>query len=119
MCVAVKVAALYNRLLAFRENGCLSGDLRKTADDLFVAISKAIVGIRDAHFVAKFNNELLCLSKIVARHSREHVMNGLKLQATMDEVQPRGAVYIHGSSKHTLWKRLLRSQVGGTHGEVG
>ena len=46
------------------------------------------------------------------------MVNGLKLQAAVKEVQPFGAVHIHGGAKHLLGERLMDSEVSCTHGEM-
>lgn len=37
----------------------------------------------------------------------------------MEEIQPGGAIDVHGCAEHFLRERFLRSEVRGRHGEVG
>lgn len=86
MRMAKEVATLNNRLLALGEDGRLPGDLSESANNLSISIGKSVVRIGDADFIAKLNDELLCFSKVVAWHAGEHVVDGLELQATVNEI---------------------------------
>ena len=46
------------------------------------------------------------------------MVDGLELQAAVEEVQPGGAVDVHGSAQHFLREGLVDAEVGGAHGEV-
>lgn len=61
------------------ENADLLTDTIHLGKDLFVAANKAINGVFKSCLLAKFKNILLCLSKIVSRHSWIHVVNCLVL----------------------------------------
>ena len=53
------------------------------------------------------------------RDAGEEVVDGLELQAAVDEVQPGGAVDVHGGAQHLLREGLVDAEVGGAHGKVG
>ena len=55
----------------------------------------------------------------MAGDARVEVMDGLELQAAVDEVQPGGAVHVHGCAEHFLREGFMHAQVGRRHGEVG
>lgn len=46
-------------------------------------------------------------------------MDGLELQAAVDEVQPGGTSDVHGGAELFLGKGFAGAEVGGRHGEVG
>lgn len=46
-------------------------------------------------------------------------MDGLELQAAMDEIQPLGAVDVHGGAQLALGEGLRFAEVGGRGGPVG
>ena len=46
-------------------------------------------------------------------------MHDLELQAAVDEVEPGGAVHVHGGAKLSLREGLVLTQVRGGHAPVG
>ena len=44
---------------------------------------------------------------------------GLELQATMNKVEPGGAVHVHGCAQLTLGERFGVAEIGGRHAPVG
>lgn len=66
-----EVASLYDRLLAFREDSCLSRNFRESANNLLISVCETIVGIGDAYIIAEFDHKLLRFPEVVSRHSRE------------------------------------------------
>lgn len=118
---SVTVAALNmmgGNLLAFRQDGRLSRYLREPTNDILVAVDEAIQGVRDAHIIAEILHKPLRLAQVVARNARVHVVDDLELQPSVEEIEPRRAVDVHGRAQHLLRERLLRAQVGRAHGEV-
>ena len=96
------IAPLCNSSLALSEDSRLPPNLIKSADDFFAAVYETIKRIRDPDLGAKFLHQLLRSAKVVSWHPREKVMNCLKLQATMEEIEPLWAVDIHGCAQHLL-----------------
>lgn len=47
------------------------------------------------------------------------MVDSLELQTPVEEVQPRGAIDVHGRAQHLLGEGLGNTQVGGAHREVG
>ena len=45
-------------------------------------------------------------------------MDGLELQAAVEEVQPGGAIDVHGGAEHLLRKGLVHAEIGGAHCKV-
>lgn len=113
------VAFLDNTLLALDENCSLSRNLLKFTNDLLAAIHESIQGIRNPSLVAELLHQLLRCTKIMARHAREEMVDGLKLKAAVNEIQPLGAIDIHRSSEHLLGERFVWAKFSGAHGEVG
>lgn len=50
--------------------------------------------------------------------ARKQVVDGLELEAAVQEVEPGGTVDVHGGAEHFLGEGLVRAEVGGAHGEV-
>lgn len=53
------------------------------------------------------------------RDARVEVVDGLELEAAVEEVQPGGTVDVHRGAEHSLREGLVDAQVRGRHGEVG
>lgn len=111
-------ALLGNRLAALLENTELLCHITKPADDLLIAIVEGKEGVWNASVATELGNVLLGTAKIVARHARVEVVDGLELQTTMEEVKPGRAVDVHGSTQHLLGKGLVNTQVGRGHSEM-
>lgn len=45
-------------------------------------------------------------------------MDGLELQAAVEEVEPVGTIDIHGGAEHFLGEGLVDAEIGGAHCEV-
>lgn len=97
---------LGQRPLTLCEQGGLSTDLAQMGDDFFVAVDEPVQGIGHADIGAEILNEPLGASKIMAGHARVEVMDGLKLQAAMDEIEPRRAIDVHRGPEHLLRETL-------------
>lgn len=52
------------------------------------------------------------------RDARIEVVDSLKLQASVEEVQPLGAIHVHGRPQHLLREGFVDSQFCSTHSEV-
>lgn len=116
--VAVLVERIRNHLLAFGQNRSLLRDLRQSTNYAPVAVDKPVQCIRDTNLITKVLDKLLRAAEVVPRHAGVKVVNGLELQATMEEIEPGGALDIHRGAKHLLGKRFVRSHIRCTHGEV-
>lgn len=92
----------HDRALAFSKDGSLPRNVRHLSYNSLVPVYETIQCIGYIHLVAKFLNQLLCAPQIMARDSRVQVMDSLELKATMEEVEPLGAIDVHGSSQHLL-----------------
>ena len=114
-----KHAVLGTRLSAVLENGRLPGHVAELANDLLVPTQKRKHGVRNVDVGAELLDETLGLAQVVPRHPREQVVHGLELEPAMEEVEPLGAVDVHGRAQHLLGERLVDAQVGGRHGVVG
>ena len=68
---------------------------------------------------AEFPHKRLQPPEVVPRHPREQVMHGLELQAAVDEVEPGGAIDVHGGAQLALGEGLGVAEVGGGHAPVG
>lgn len=75
-------------LLAIQQNLDLIAHIAQPPNNLAVSIYKPQNGIRHAGLRAKLLDHALDGSKVVPRHAREQVMDGLELQAAVDKVQP-------------------------------
>lgn len=99
-------AFLCHVILAFHQNLDLFCDLLESAEHLLVSVCEVVDSVWDVGLLAEFLDKCLCLSQVVSRDSGEQVVYSLELQSTVDEVQPSGAVDIHGSSQLPLGERL-------------
>ena len=114
----VCIVARGYRALAFRQDGGLSGYIGQPASDGLVTLDETVQGIRDAHVVAKLLHELLRLAEVVPRDARVEMVDGLELEAAVEEVEPLRAVNVHCRAQHLLGKRLINPEIRRTHGEV-
>lgn len=112
-------AALGDGLATLLHEADLFRDFTKPADDLLVAIIEREDGIGDTSIATELYDELLRATQVVARDPRVEMVNGLELQATVEEIQPCWAVDVHSGTEHLLREGLANTQVGGRHSEVG
>ena len=108
-----KDTCLRNGFTTFLHKAHLLRNFAQPADDLLVSIVEREDGIGDTSVTAKFENELLRTTEIVAGDARVKMMDGLELQASMEEVEPGRAVNVHGRAKHFLGERFANSEVSG------
>ncbi|KFY77510.1 hypothetical protein V499_03140 [Pseudogymnoascus sp. VKM F-103] len=106
-------------LLARDHNLNLLGNIAQPAEDDLIPIHEPEDGILNPDILAELANQRLHPAQVVAGHAREQVVHGLELEATVDEVQPRGAVDIHGGAQLLLGEGLGGAEVGGRHAPVG
>lgn len=106
-------------LLARDHDLDLLRDIAQPAEDDLVAIHESVDGILDPDIVAEVTDERLHTAQVVAGHTREQVVHGLELETAVDEVQPRGAVDVHGGAQLLLGEGLGGAEVGGRHAPVG
>lgn len=55
----------------------------------------------------------------MTRNTGEKMVDGLELQATVEPVEPRRALNIHGSAHLALRERFGGAKIGGGHSPVG
>ena len=111
--------AIGNSLLALRKDSRLPRHVCHLADNLLVPVYKSIQSIGYIHLVAERLNQLLRAAQIVPRDARIEMVNGLELQASVEEIQPGGTIHVHGCSEHLLGERLGDTHVRSAHCEVG
>lgn len=114
-----EVTSLSNRFLTLCQYRGLSSDLRQLTYNCFVAVNEAHQCVWNIDVVAKLLDQLLRRTKVVTRNARVEMVDGLKLQTTMEEVEPLRTVYIHGGAQHLLCEGLLWPMVHRAHGKVG
>lgn len=102
-----------NGLATFLHEAHLFRYFTQTADNLFVSIVEREDRVRDTSITTEFKNEFLCATKVMAGNARVEVVDGLELQASMEEIEPSWAVDIHSGAKHFLRERLANSEVSG------
>jgi hypothetical protein len=90
----------------------------QSGKDNLVALDKAVALVLDGGLVAEFSDKNLQLAQIVAGHTREHVVAGLELKASVEKVQPSRAFDIHGGAELALGEALGWAKVGGRHTPV-
>lgn len=95
---------LRTHLPTFLKHLDLIRHLLQAAQHLLVSPAEAVNHIWNLCISTELPNILLCLAKVVSGHAREEVMHGLKLEAAVEEVQPGGAVDVHGGAEHPLRK---------------
>lgn len=106
-------------LLASDHDLDLLGDIAEPAQDDLVSIHKPEDGILNPNILAELANQSLHAAQIMARYAREQVVYSLKLETAVDEVQPGGAVNVHGGAQLLLGEGLGSPEVGGRHAPVG
>ncbi|KAL7350588.1 hypothetical protein ACKS0A_03028 [Histoplasma ohiense] len=55
-------------------------------NNLLIPIQEGKNRIGDLNLSAKLHNKLLCLAQVMPRHAREQVMDGLELEAAVEEI---------------------------------
>ena len=106
-------------LLALDQHLHLLADLPQAGQHLSVAVDEPEDLVLNPRLRAELLDERLQLAEVVPRHSREEVVHGLELQTAVDEVEPGGAVDVHGGAELALGERLGVAQVRGGGGPVG
>ena len=109
------VPSLCNGPLAFGQDSCLPSHLIKSANDGLAAVHESIKCVWNPDFGAELLHQLLRSTKVMSWHPGEKMMNCLKLQAAVEEVEPLGAVDIHGCAQHLLREGLVWSEFRRTH----
>lgn len=104
--------------LTLRQNPRLPPHLPQPTHDLAIAAHKPKQRIRDADVETKRPDQALRPAQIVSRNARIQVVDGLELEAAVQEIQPRRAVDVHGGAEHFLGERLVHAQVRRAHREV-
>jgi hypothetical protein len=96
---------------------CLNhlANLLKSAQNNLIALNKAIALVLDGSLVAEFADQSLQSTQVVTRYTREEMVDSLELEASVQEIQPSGAIDIHGGAQLTLREALGRAQIGGGH----
>lgn len=105
--------------LTLRQDLRLARDLLQFTQHHTVALDKAVDQIADLGLGAEVLHECLQAAEIVARDAREEVVDGLELQAAVDEVEPGGAGDVHGGAELALGEGLGGAEVGGGGAPVG
>lgn len=93
--------------------------LLQPAQHDLVPLDKPIALILDANVLAELPDQHLQSSQIVPRHPGEQVVDGLELQASVQEVQPRRTIDIHGGSKLALGEGLCGAEIRRRGSPVG
>lgn len=93
---------LSNTPLTSSQNPGLFSNISQSTNDLLIPIIKPINRIRDPDLITKLLHQLLCLSQIMARHTRVQVVYRLELEAAVEEIEPLGARNVHGGAEHAL-----------------
>jgi len=91
--------------------------LEGRVDDL-VTLGKAMDVVRQTDLVTKLPDKRLSISQVVARHSREEMVDGLELKSSVEPIQPGGAVDIHGGAEHLCRKGLTIAQLLRGHAKM-
>lgn len=112
------IPPFHQRSLAMGEDSRLTSHISQPPDDFSIAIQKSVQRIRDLNLLAELLDQFLRSPQIVARDARVEVMDGLELQATVKEVEPFGAIDVHGCPQHFLWEGLVCAEIGSAHGEM-
>ena len=113
------LASLGHVLLALHHDLELGADLVQPAQHLLVPVHELEDGVLDARVVAELPHQRLDLAQVMPRHAREEVVAGLELEAAVDEVEPGGAVDVHGGAELALGEGLGVAEHGGGHAPVG
>ncbi len=113
------LARLSHILLTIDQHLDLTRHLAQPSKHLLVPVDKSQDLILDARIFAKLADKRLHPPQIMPGHTRKEMMNSLKLQTTMNKVEPGGTGDVHGGAELFLGKGLGGAEVGGGHGEVG
>lgn len=89
--------------------------LFKSAQNNLVALDKAIALVLDSCLIAELADQNLQSTQVVARHAREEMVDGLELKASVQEIQPGGAIDVHGGAQLALREAFGRAQIRGGH----
>lgn len=112
------LASLGHKFLALDKSLDHLADFLQSAQNNLVALDESIALVLDGGLVAELANENLESAQVVARHTREEMVNSLELQTSVQEVEPLRAVDVHGSAKLALREALGGTQVGCRHAPV-
>lgn len=112
------LSRLSHVLLAGEEVSNLLADLVEAAEDLLVAVGEAENRVGDTGLPAELADVDLGLAEVVARQAREQVVDGLELEAAVDEVEPGRAVDVHGGAELALRERLGLAELRRRHAPV-
>ena len=93
-------------ILAVDQDLDLIAYLAKPTQHLFISVDECKNRIRNVSVIAELPDELLKPAEVVARNAGKEVVHGLELKAAVDEVEPGGAVDIHGGAELTLGEGL-------------
>jgi hypothetical protein len=109
------LSSLGHKFLALDK--CLNhlAHLLESAQNNLVALDKAITLVLDCGLVAEFADQNLESAQVVARYAREQMVDSLELKSSVEEIQPGGAVDIHGGTQLALRETLSRTKIGGGH----
>lgn len=113
-----KHALLRARLPTLLQDTDLFRNIPKPPNDLLVTIEERENSIWDTRITTELKNKLLRATQIVSRNTRVQMVDGLKLQTTVEKIKPCRAVHVHGCAEHFLGKGLVHAQVSCGHGEV-
>lgn len=100
-------------LLALDHDIQLITNILQPPQHLSVAIGEVEDRVRHTSVVAELPDHELHLAQVMARHTREQVVNSLELETAVHKVHPRGAVDVHGGAELTLRKGLGLAEVNG------
>lgn len=100
-------------LLALDHDIQLITDILQPPQHLSVAIGEVEDRVRHTSVVAELPDHELHLAQVMARHTREQVVNGLELKTAVHKVHPCGAVDVHGGAELALRKGLGLAEVDG------
>lgn len=106
-------------LLAVDQMLNLVAHLLQPVQDLLVAILEAEKNIWDVRLGAELLDQGLDLAQVMSGYTGKEVVDGLELETAVDEVEPGGAVDIHGGAQLALGEGFGFAEVRGGHGPVG
>lgn len=113
------LARLGHVLLTAGQDLDLLANLVQSAEDLAVSIDESQNGVGDFRLLAELADHDLDLAEVMSWYTGEEMVNGLELEATVDEVQPGRAVDVHGGSELALGEGFVLAEVGCGHSPVG
>lgn len=113
------LACLSHVLLTAGQDLDLLANLVQSTEDLAISIDESQNGVGDLRLLAELADHDLDLSEVVSGYAGEQMVDGLELEATVDEVQPGRAVNIHGGSELALGEGFVLAEVGCGHSPVG